>query len=211
MRRLRLQCTILIILACLSIISVGFASWVTTTDSISTTIDGTIIVDDVATNTEYLSSNLIPFNYYKTKFVDEENNLTDTGTMTAILTLTEKGMNLFKNDSSMEIQLNLYCKYLSLLNDSTNILMNVSAELITGDSSLLSITSKSYNDTDYNLVLNIQNINTLAEISIKVYYVFTINNQTNTIRGYQYFYNNVYPKLINNELTFKLGTKFTGK
>lgn len=202
MRRLRIQCTILIILACLSIISVGFASWVTTDDS-NFNITGSIVVDDVRTQNRYLvcnESDIVVFNFFKTGFVNTDGTISDTGQIYVPFTVNINNCKEeFADNSKLEITINF-----------TTINMDIFVE----DPLNLSIVLKDTNDNiiktidktkDGLLSFEIDNlIEIVNNVEYRLYYQFKINEVNKT------FIEDVYPVLLQEDFSFNIMAKITG-
>mgnify|MGYP004561749877 FL=1 len=202
MRRLRIQYSIFIILAFLSIMSVGFASWVTANDS-SFEINGSIIVDDVRSNNEYLEcdeTQIEVFEFFKTGFVSNDGEIIDTGEI--YIPFTVKVNNCrdeFKNSSKLEIVLNFTTTNMNLfVNDPLNmsiVLKNNNDEIIKTIAST----------KDGLLSFEISGLQTISNnIDYKLYYQFTKNEIEKT------FKDDVYPELLKDGFTFQLNAKITG-
>ena len=198
MRRLKMQCTILIILACLSIMSVGFASWVTINDS-DITISGSIVVDNVLDSNNYITCNNIQvFKYFKTGFVSDDNKIVNTGYISFDLVINNKTCKEnFKDDQNLDISLQLESNNLNLFH-----------------SDIISMEVKKNNETRPHLFSNDNNICVLPititnfhsdsdTITLHIEYVFTILNT-------EKFSNEVYPILITDNFNFALSAKLTG-
>lgn len=197
MRRLRLQCTILIILACLSIISVGFASWVTTTESTISSINGSIQVDDIIESNEYITQVLPqPLKFYKTGFVTKDGAISQIGSMSVELTID---INKCKETFSSSPNLNLYLTT-TYSDSSFNIFKNDSNLAVAISLEQQDIEIKT-NDISLNKCITQIKINdlTVNQKIVKIIFTFTNNNNT---------FNTIYNSLKSN--TFKFNAKITG-
>ena len=198
MRRLRIQCSILIILAFLSIISVGFASWVTTTDSVISSVTGTIQVDDIIESNEYITKvEPTSLKYYKTGFVSNDGEITQTGTMSIALTINiDKCKSTFKNATSFNLYLTTtYSDSFNLFNNSNDLPVNISI----GDDNINQLVSNDIatngNECTSKIVINDLS---KSEVVITIYFSFTNNKNTFT---------DIYKSL--KESTFKYSAKIT--
>ena len=198
MRRLRIQCSILIILAFLSIISVGFASWVTINDS-DITIKGSIVVDNVLDSNNYITCDKMKiFKYFKTGFVSDDNKIVETGSISFDLVINNKTCKeKFKNEQNLEISLQLESNNLNLFH-SDIISMEVKKNDVTQNPLL------SFDSNICVLPITISNFqNESDNITLHIEYLFTILDK----KG---FSNEVYPKLITDNFNFALSAKLTG-
>ena len=198
MRRLRLQCTILIILACLSIISVGFASWVTANDT-TFSFNDSIVVDDIQDNNNYITcNNLKIFKYFKTGFVDENNKIVNNGSISFDLIINNKNCKAkFTDSTDLEISLQLESNNLNLFH-SDIISMEVKKDNEPQNPLL------SFDQTICVLPITITNFKQERDtITLKIEYLFTITNLDE-------FSNTVYPILLTNDFNFVLSAKLTG-
>lgn len=198
MRRLRLQCTILIILACLSIISVGFASWVTANDT-TFSFNGSIVVDDIQDNNNYITcNNLKIFKYFKTGFVNENNEIVKNGSISFYLVINNKNCKAkFTDSTDLAISLQLESNNLNLFH-SDIISMEVKKDNEPQNPLL------SFDQTICVLPIKITNFKQEKDtITLKIEYLFTITNLNE-------FSNTVYPILLTNDFNFVLSAKLTG-
>lgn len=198
MRRLRLQCTILIILACLSIISVGFASWVTANDT-TFSFNGSIVVDDIQDNNNYITcNNLKIFKYFKTGFVNENNEIVKNGSISFYLVINNKNCKAkFTDSTDLAISLQLESNNLNLFH-SDIISMEVKKDNEPQNPLL------SFDQTICVLPIKITNFKQEGDtITLKIEYLFTITNLNE-------FSNTVYPILLTNDFNFVLSAKLTG-
>lgn len=197
MRRLRIQYSIFIILAFLSIMSVGFASWVTANDSPISSIEGSIQVDDVIESNEYIT-NVSPtkLKFYKTGFVTNEGSISQTGTMSIELTIDiKKCKETFKDVTS----LNLYFTTtysddsFNFFNDPTNLPVTIKVS----DDSLIS------NDiaVNGNECISKIEIKNLAQDTKTITISFTITNNLDS-------FTTIYNSLKNSKFTYS--AKITG-
>lgn len=202
MKGLRIKYFIFSILAMLSIVSVGFASWVTTEDVFSTTVDGTIKVDDIANSDDYINcSKISVFEFFKTGFVQEDGSITTEGSINIpiIINLTNC-KNKFKNNEDLLIELDMFYTNFRLLYYTTNGPMSLD---ITYNNTSVEFW---YNDYSCISKFQINNISNYTEetIQINVKYAFTINDVN-------YYSKNIYPTLINDYNNDKLIFKFSAK
>lgn len=198
MRKLRIQYSIFIILAFLSIMSVGFASWVTANDS-SFSFNGSIVVDDIQDNNNYITcNNLKIFKYFKTGFVDENNEIVKNGSISFDLVINNKNCKTkFTDSTDLEISLQLESNNLNLFH-SDIISMEVKKDNATQNPLLSS------DQTICVLPITITNFKQERDtITLKIEYLFTITNLDE-------FSNTVYPILLTNDFNFVLSAKLTG-
>lgn len=198
MKRLRIQYFVLTILAALSIVSVGFASWVTANDT-TFSFNGSIVVDDIQDNNNYITcNNLKIFKYFKTGFVDENNKIVNNGSISFDLVINNKNCkNKFTDSTDLEISLQLESNNLNLFH-SDIISMEVKKENATQNPFL------SFDQTICVLPITITNFKQEGDtITLKIEYLFTITNLDE-------FSNTVYPILLTNDFNFVLSAKLTG-
>lgn len=199
MRRLRIQCTILIILACLSIISVGFASWVTTTDSIISSVSGTIQVDDIIESNEYITE-VTPTNlkFYKTGFVSKDGEIRNFGSMNIKLTIDiDKCKSTFNTAKSFNLYLTTtYSDNYNLFNDPTNLPVVISISEDTVNKLASYDISTIGNECTSKIVINDL---TSSKVVITVNFTFTNHKSSFT---------DLYNSL--KQSTFKFSAKITG-
>ena len=198
MKRLRIQYFVLTILAALSIVSVGFASWVTANDT-TFSFNGSIVVDDIQDSNHYITcNNLQIFKYFKTGFVDENNKIVNNGSISFDLVINNKNCkNKFTDSTNLEISLQLESDNLNLFH-SDIISMEVKKDNETQNPLL------SFDQNICVLPITIENFQSNGDtITLKIEYLFTITNLNE-------FSNTVYPILITNDFNFVLSAKLTG-
>ena len=192
------------LLSLISLVSVGFASW-TVTDDFSTTASGMIVVDDVMKVNDYItcdSSNLTKFGYFKSGFVNEKGEISNIGTIATSITINISNCKKkFPECNTLEIDLSLESKYLSLFNSVGNLEMNV--ELKNGEKVIT--TTNTSGDKLYLSIFDLRNFKSMSDkVTINVVYTFEIKN-------IEYFKTNVYPTLLRQSFNFVLSAKLTGK
>lgn len=189
MRRLRIQYFILIILSFMSIISVGFATWVTTNDIAATDeITGVIEVEDVIKSNDYLQVIPESLKYYKTGFVDENGKITNDGKMKVDITLKlDKCKETFASYNDLKISLKvLYSdKSFNFINND-NIVMTVN--VLNAEKQVNTI-SNNCCITD----IKISNFQSLENITLSVIYAFTNNSN---------IFSNVFESLKQNTFSY---------
>ena len=197
MRRLRIQYSIFIILAFLSIMSVGFASWVTANET-TFSFNGSIVVDDIQDSNHYITcNNLQIFKYFKTGFVDENNKIVNNGSISFDLVINNKNCKAkFTDSTDLEISLQLESNNLNLFH-SDIISMEVKKDNEPQNPLL------SFDQTICVLPITITNFKQEKDTIIKIEYLFTITNLDE-------FSKTVYPILLTNDFNFVLSAKLTG-
>lgn len=206
MRRLRIQYFILIMLSFLSIISVGFATWVTTNDSVLTTdITGIIEVEDVLKSNDYIEckiNQISKFGFFKTGFVDKDGNVSSIGTIDIPIIINIENCKIkFKNCTALEIDLSFESNNLYLFNSETNLTLSMS--VLKDELEIES--SQTSNNTTLLSIFDISTFNNLSNnIIIHAIYKFEIVNK-------EYFVNTVYPELLKDDFNFNLSARLSGK
>ncbi len=206
MRRLRMQYFILIILSFMSIISVGFATWVTTNDIAATDeITGIIEVEDVLKSNDYITcetNQISKFGFFKTGFVDKDGNVSSIGKINIpIIINIENCKNKFKNCTALEIDLSFESKNLYLFNSENN--LTLSMTVLKDELEIES--SQTSNNTTLLSIFDISNFNDLSNnITIYAIYNFQILNK-------DYFVNTIYPELLKEDFNFNLSARLSGK
>lgn len=99
----KLKASIMLILACLALTSIGFASWFTTNELYGNPMDSYIIVDNVLKFDDYITfSEIKIFDVCTTGFVNEEEEISNIGEICVNLKINSK--KYFENfDSSSKI------------------------------------------------------------------------------------------------------------
>lgn len=204
MKSFKIKYILLTIFACLSLISVGFSSWIATNE-ISSDADGMIVIEDVMESNDYItcsSENITKFSFFKTGFVSSDGSISTTGTIEANLVVKVSNCKLkFISSDTLEVNLVFENDNFKLFKEEG---MSYTVSVYNGSDSLSVVTTD--NDTLCNSVFDITNFNdiTSEEMTIKVIYTFNISDQT-------YFRDTVYPTLIDDDFNFALSAKLTGK
>lgn len=218
MRRIKIRFYLVMFLATLSLISVGFASWVAS-EGMTTSTSGMIVVDDVMQVNKYItcdSGNITKFGFFKTGFIDKNGNISTIGTIEAELTVNITNCKAkFSDCNTIAVVLNLESEYIETFNvvdklemgigiseEYSNIQINV--EEPTSNTKLHS-TSFTINYLDTENASNIDfNKITNETITISVVYTFTIKDK-------EYYTSTVYDALLKEEFNFILSAKLTGE
>ena len=201
MRGFKFRFYVIMILATLSLVSVGFASWIAT-ETIYESSTGLIIVDDVLKVNDFItcsSEDITEFSFFKTGFVDEEGNISTSGKIASLLTINlDACENEFKDCDSIEVQFSMLQEKLSLFNDAVNI--SYTASVMQGENEISSVTTSNANlcVTTFEIPLS------GGVIQVLITYTFTIENV-------DYYKTNIYPLLLKDDFNFTLSAKLTGK
>ena len=204
MKSMRLKYYIVILLACSSLISVGFASWVIGIPT-QTELSGMIEVEDVIKSSDYITcspSDITTFSYFKTGFVNANNEITNVGTISANVAINvESCKNKFSRANALEVNFVLNQDNLIAFSSESNMRYSVIVKI--GDNEISSITTSNNSMCLTSFVIN--NLQTLTEnVNVTVIYTFEILNQ-------DYFANNVFPIIDDNGFEFTFSAKLTGK
>lgn len=113
---------LILVLALLCLISIGFASWITSTDLVHKTLNSQIVVEDVLKYNDYITINEVDiFDIYATGFVDKEKNISNTGKIAANFTVElEKCFNKFTSVDKLNFSIILETS------NNTNLFKNMS-------------------------------------------------------------------------------------
>ena len=205
MKDLRIKYFIFSILAMLSIISVGFAAWVSTSESTSTTIEGMIKVDDITSTNAFIScDNISKFGIFKTGFVSDDGSITNEGIINIPLTIMiDHCKEKFSNYKNILIEINMKYDNLKILYPMSNGPTSLKAKQDNNDIQIWN------NDISCIAKFYIKNFNSISdsEILTNIQFIFTINDTS-------YFLSNIYPTLIsdyfNNKFIFSFCANLTG-
>ena len=204
----RFKYYLIMILSCLSLIGIGFASWIVAVD-IEKNITGTINVDDVLNGNDYLEcTNFTSLKYFTDWFVRDDNKLTDTGTIKAIFKINNKSCKTrFGKDgvNDLNIMLTLSRNNLYIFNEADKMEMGVIIKQ--GDTKLTcnnTVPADAAYDRYYTS-FNIPNFRSASdEIVIEVTYTFKIINST-------HYTQTVFSELYRNQTEqFKISARITG-
>ncbi len=201
MKRIRLRYYLIILLATLSLTSVGFASWLVS-DSATASTNGLILVEDVLKVNDYItcsSGDITSFKFFKTGFVTSDNSISTTGTITVNLSINlDECKKKFSDCNTIEVELDMIQENLAIFNSEGNIsfqtkVMNGSAEITSKHT-----TNDTLSITEFDLE------NTSGVMTVTIIYTFTIENV-------EYFKSTVYPHLLQEDFNFIMSAKLTGK
>ncbi len=197
----------IMILACLCLVSIGFASWITSFDITNLSLSSSILVDDVFKYNDYIIINETNiFDIYTTGFVDKDKNISNTGKITANFTInlkecfnklnsidklnfsirleTSNNSNLFKNaylTSSISLSVNnISYQPIADINDKTEKYINTLGE--------------SFSDIDFELTKGEDTVNVLLE------YQFILKDNTD--------FNDIYEMLNNDNFSIAISARF---
>ncbi len=209
----KLKFASLMFLSCLTIFSVGFASWNISGNSTSTNLSGFIQVDNVINPNEYVTfvdkdgnptTEFDIFDFYKTGFVDENSEIVDKGTLQFYLNINlKKCFEKFADASSLLFNLELLCNSnINIFNNSEKLGRVISVEnLSQPDSSCNENETVSTDGTTSLLSFSLDNM--LETVTIKISYIFTIKDS-------DYFKTTLYETFNRDDFSFSLSTKFSG-
>lgn len=215
----RINFYLVMFLAALSLVTVGFASW-TITDDFSTTTSGMIIVDDVLKVNDYITceGNVKKFGYFKNGFVNEIDGnyeVSNVGYIEATLTINiAKCKTKFADCNTLEIDLSLESTDLGIFNSVGNSSIAISITNVTDVNNPKTITLSSEPTSSgslYLAIIDLKNYKTLPnEITLSVVYSFT--SMDSKEKPYtEYFSKEIYPILLREGFNFVLSAKLTGK
>lgn len=193
------------------VVSVGFASW-TFVSGDSIVASGNIKAEDVITDNEIVSindTNLL-LEYYKTGFIDLDENGNKVVSDTGILTITYN-INLEKykekNPGATNLDIKIYLDCISTYNDFNifNSTYIECSEDTTTSVEVSKLTSKVMDASSYYINLKLNDITdaNLKELIVTVNYKFVISNA-----NHKKFYSDVYPKM--DGITFKPSVMVSG-
>ena len=213
MKRNKVHFYLVMFLATLSLISVGFASWVAS-EGMTTSTSGMIVVDDVMRYNEYItcsSGNITDFSYFG--FVDSEGNISTTGTLVAQITIhKEKCNEEFKDCDTLEVNILLDSDSLGLLNDDENIKFTAAIYIVykeqgKEDEKLTGVTPSinPEDDTTYELKFNLPIDQDSNDLILTLVYTFEIQEGK-----FDHYSKDVYPILKDENFNFAITAKLTG-
>ena len=215
MKHRRSNYFIITMLMCLSLISVGFASWNITSEPVVDSTQTNITTDIVINSSEYVyldttkgENGITCFNYCSTGYINSGNIVVDTGYINTYYTIDQKKCaDIFYNYNSIKITIKL--KYDASTPSNTDIFAYHSD-------------SNGYRNINY--TVNTTLLNSSSKVGSKekeyvVEVVFTnlitnyINNPTNDTVSFElkyslfattgaYFKNNIYPCLYSDNISF---------
>lgn len=205
MKDLRIKYFVFSILAMLSIISVGFAAWVSTSESTTINIDGTIKVDDITSSNDYIKcDNVEMFQFFRNGFI-KNNELSNQGDITISISL----LNLSKFDSYQTLNISLSLEYYNLnVFKKNNQWLQTSAVVKDANSNQLDSTSFSYvSDTTMKVSYQIAKDSISGDsLSFTVIYSFSYEATTQYTETFR---SEIYPTLIKDLINNKLNFKFS--
>lgn len=199
---------LIIVLTCLSLIGVGFASWIVAVD-FTETITGSIVVEDVLNGNDYLEcTEFKSFKYFSTAFVNEDNYLSKVGTIKATLKINNKNCKTRfgkDNDTDLGIQLTLTRLNLYKFNNIEGVKLDVSVKQDTVELSCENTKPDTETYDSYYTTFSIPSFQSLDdEIIINVTYTFEIVDIV-------YYSEEVFSELYRNQTEqFKLSARITG-
>ena len=218
MRRIKMKFYLVMFLATLSLIRVGFASWVAS-EGMTTSTSGMIVVDDVMKVNNYItcdSGNITKFGFFKTGFIDSDGNISTIGTIETKLNVNIKNCkSKFGDCNTIAVVLNLESESLGIFNVENKLEMNIGiseeysnvqikVEEPTTNTKLHSTSfSINYLDSEDESNIDFKNIDN-DTITISVVYTFEI-------RDINYYTTTVYRELLENDFNFILSAKLTGE
>ena len=209
MKKIKMHSYLVIFLATLSLISVGFASWVAS-NGMTTSTNGTIIVEDVLKVNEYItcsSGDITEFSYFG--FIDNNGNISTSGKLTAKVTINmAKCKSEFSDCNSIEFNLVLFSENLSVFKNTDK--MSFSASIFNTDNEgnkttkITSTGSTSDDGKEYTLKFYMDNDSDMM-LNLILEYNFEIEED-----GFDYFSQTVYPILKEDAFSFSVMGKLTG-
>ena len=209
MKRMRLNSYLVIFLATLSLISVGFASWVASNGMTAST-SGMIVVEDVLKVNEYItcsSEGITKFSFFKTGFVNngeialfEENGNTFTsGIITTKLEVKIANCkSKFSDCNTLEIDLNLMADQIALFNSGSDskITVSVNDNRFVIDDDYITV-------SPFVTIMYLDDFQSLEDtIEITVTYTFKVTTS--------YYESTIYPELLADDFKFILSAKLVG-
>ena len=223
MKHRRTNYFIITMLMCLSLISVGFASWSITGEPISDSTQTTVETDAIINSSEYVyldttqgDNGITCFNYCSTGYVNSGNIVVDTGIVNAYFIINQKKCaDIFNDYNSIKITIRL--KYDDTTPSSTNIFASHSDSDGYRSLSHKLTTSLSYTDNKINsenkeyvvevvfnnLITNYQASKTNDTVTFSVQYSFFATTGA-------YFRNNMYPCLYSDNISFSTTITISG-
>lgn len=206
MKKIKMHSYLVIFLATLSLISVGFASWVAS-NGMTTSTDGMIVVEDVMRVNEYItcsSGDITKFDFFKTGFVIGKDNegksiISTTGTITAKLSINIANCKAkFGDCNTLEIDLSLESDKIELFNSGTD--ASISFEI---SDNRFEIDENYKTVSPYVKIMYLDNFNSISgDIEVTVTYIFTVDQE--------YYKETIYPALLEDDFKFILSAKITG-
>lgn len=209
MKKVKLTYYLVMLLALISLVSVGFASW-SITDDLSTSVSGMIVVDDIMKVNDYItcdSNNLTKFGYFKSGFVskneDDKYVISNEGTITTSIEINvDNCKKKFDNSESLQIYLYLQSDYLSsFYNEYMEMRIELKYKDNTNPISSMQVYDNDLHSTNFNINISEKNV---SNITIDVIYTFRIIDN-------EYFSQYVYPVLLRDNFNFVLSAKLIGE
>ena len=201
MRKMRIKYYVVILLATLSLTSVGFASWMVS-DSITSSTSGLIVVDDVLKVNDFItcsSEDINKFSYFKNGFVNDDGCISTTGNITTYFKIDmNECKNEFSDCNTLIVELNLQQEDLKYFNQINLLTYEVKVK----QNGIIIPSTTTSNDSLSITTLELPITTGMTEIVIQ--YTFTILN-------IDYFKTTIYPLLLNKNFNFTLSAKLTGK
>ena len=207
----KISLILMTIVALLSLITVGFASWIIT-DSDLAESSGMIVVDDVIKVNNYITcdTDIKKFKFFKTGFVNEDGTINNIGTIEASLNINIYNCkSKFKDSHTLEIDLSLESENLNVFLESENLVITVT--IMNGSTPIKTSSFDNDENTVLLTIFDIEDFHNLPDkLTLNVVYTFEIRD-TDVMSGKDYFSKTVYPILIRNSFNFVLSAKLTGK
>lgn len=198
-------------LICLSLFSIGFASWTISNRPSPNNFSTSLIADDVLKFNEFVSycddswnpsSSFDSFDFYKTGFVSTSDDgsyvVSDQGTITIRLKIASAScFNRFNNPESIafSFQLSSSNQNLNLFNNPTDLEKNISCSTIESTIDFVEEVAPSSSRITFNLSYD--------DYGTSEYVYLTINYQFN-ILNLDYFKDTIYPILNEDNFKFRL-------
>ena len=212
MKSIKLRFYLVIFLAMVSLISVGFATWVATNEVI-TTADGAVIVEDVLKTNNYItcsSEDITKFSYFDTGFVNDDGSISTTGSIVSIVNVNMDTCKVqFKDSDTLAIELALEYSELSLFKtDGMEMIVEV-VELDEDNKPITTNTCVGYeeplsNSKKYITHLYIDDFKDLSgSVKIQITYTFIISDM-------DYYQEKILPILRTEEFNFVVSARLTG-
>lgn len=212
MKSIKLRFYLVIFLAMVSLISVGFATWVATNEVI-TTAEGAVIVEDVLKTNNYItcsSEDITKFSYFDTGFVNDDGSISTTGSIVSIVNVNMDTCKVqFKDSDTLAIELALEYSELSLFKtDGMEMLVEV-VELDEDNKPIITNTCVGCeeplsNSKKYITPLYIDDFKDLSgSVKIQITYTFKIIDM-------DYYQEKILPILRTEEFNFVVSARLTG-
>lgn len=200
MRGLRIKYFIFSILAMLSIVSIGFASWITIVDNTSTIIDGNIYVDDIMYSNDYIScENVEMFSFFRYGFV-KDNQFINHGDI--IVPITIKNIN-----NTQTINTTIFLEYYNLKIFKDNSWITISA--IVEDQNGNQLENVEISTLQTKIILDFTTSQLSEDQSTYNYTITYSFSYADNIGNQEMFRRYIYPTLVSDLYNEKLKFKFS--